>query len=397
MRHNRLGREEIEAVTRLLEEGQLSRYSFGREKKGECDLFEEELASFFARKHALLVNSGTNALIAALVGLGVGPGDEVIVPAYTYIATPGAVLAAGATPVIANVDASLTMDPEDAARKITERTKAILPVHMNGLPCQMDALTDLARARGLFIVEDCCQAIGGSFRGRLLGTFGDAGCFSFNHYKILSCGEGGALITDERRVFERSFITHDMGVNFTEYLAGLSEPVFLGHSMRTSEISGVLLRTQLRRLDGVLADLRARKAVLEEELAGMSAFSFPPRHCAAGDCGTSLFLRFGSAEECGLAEARLREGLRGVYEAFLPVSRFFRHVHSSWAPILEGRVTHHEASNPIRRDGLFRYDPADLAVSDKHFECSLLLFVSLDWTLDEARDIGRRIRKALGA
>jgi len=388
---NRIGREEIEALARVIEGGQLSRYSYGRARKGECDLFEEEFASFFGKKHALLVNSGTNALVAALVGLGVGPGDEVIVPAYTYIATPGAVLAAGATPVIANIDESLTLDVEDVRRKIGPRTKAILPVHMNGLPCQIQALADLARERKLLLVEDACQAAGGTFRGKRLGTFGDAGCFSFNHYKIMTCGEGGALITDDRRVFDRAFIAHDMGTNFTEYLETLNEPIFLSHSMRASELSGAILRVQLKKLEGTLRELRERKAILEETVAGAGDFAFPLSHDRAGDCGVNLILRFPSREACLAAQWAL--GDEKIYS--LPVAQFFRHLHSSWEPILAGRVSHHESSNPLKRDGLFRYNPQDLAPSDEVASRTLLYFISLGPNLQETRRIGEAIRRAL--
>src|SRR5690606_18694139 len=141
------------------------------------------------------------ALITALVGLGIGTGDEVIVPGYTYIASAAAVLTVGAIPVIAEVDDTLTLDPRDVERKITPLTKAIMPVHMRGLPAQMDEIMAIARRHGLKVIEDVAQANGGRYKGRMLGAIGDVGCFSFQHYKVITSGEGGMVVTDDDEVY----------------------------------------------------------------------------------------------------------------------------------------------------------------------------------------------------
>ncbi len=191
-----IGQEEIDAVARVIRSGQLFRYRGG--EGGECDQFEKELAESMGCRHALLLTSGTVSLISGLVGLGIGPGDEVILPAYTWLASPGAVLHVGAIPVLAEIDESLTLDPDDFCRKITPRVKAVMPVHMSGRPCDMARICASARQRGIRVIEDACQAVGGSFQNRRLATIGEAGAFSFNHFKNIAAGEGGAMLTSDR-------------------------------------------------------------------------------------------------------------------------------------------------------------------------------------------------------
>ncbi len=210
-----IGKEEADAVQRVIESKKLFRYLDGDES--ESARFEAEWAAKIGARHAVAVTSGTAALIAALVGLGVGPGDEVIVPAYTFMATALAPLAVGAVPIIAEVDASLTLDPVDAERKITPRTRAIIPVHMVGLPSNMDALMAVARRHNVKVLEDACQADGGSYGGKRLGSIGDAGAFSFNHYKIITCGEGGVMVTDDETVYHRALVFHDGGSVFRDH------------------------------------------------------------------------------------------------------------------------------------------------------------------------------------
>jgi dTDP-4-amino-4,6-dideoxygalactose transaminase len=195
-----LGEEEVDAVRRVIETRRLYRYHV--EHASESTAFEREWSEKISCQHTILMSSGTAALICGLIGMGIGPGDEVIVPAYTFMATPLAVLAVGAVPVIAEIDETLTIDMKDAERKITSATKAIIPVHMCGFHCDMDAVMSVASAHGLMVLEDACQAVGGSYKGTRLGAIGDAGAFSFNEFKIISCGEGGALVTSNRKIHD---------------------------------------------------------------------------------------------------------------------------------------------------------------------------------------------------
>lgn len=337
-----MGEAEIQAVARVIRKGQLFRYRGG--EGGEVDQFETRYKEMLGASHFLTVTSGTAALISGLVGLGIGPGDEVIVPAYTFMATPLAVLNVGAIPVVAEVDESLLIDPNDVVKKISPRTKAIIPVHMQGLPCNMTALKQVAQQHGIAILEDACQAVGGSYQGKRLGSIGDAGAFSFNHFKNISCGEGGGLATSNRKIYERALIYHDCGSAFRLYASSLQEPVFAGGNFRLNEVLGAILNEQLKRLDNILSRLRERKKWLREALSGCPAYQFSPVHDEAGDCGCVLTLLFDSAESRKATEQTLKAAGHGVSS---PID-FNQHVYIYWTPLLERRGAHHPALDAYR-------------------------------------------------
>src|SRR5262245_46764383 len=171
-----VGKEEIAALTKIIEEGKLFRYGIG----SECDRFEARYADYLGVGQFALTVSGTYALSAAMIALGIGPGDEVLIPAHTYMATATAVLTAGAIPVIVDVDESITIDPQAVEAAIGPRTKAVVPVHMWGAACDMGAIMEIARRHDLWVIEDACQGVGGSYEGRKFGSIGDIGAFSFN-------------------------------------------------------------------------------------------------------------------------------------------------------------------------------------------------------------------------
>ncbi len=245
-----LGDEELEALTRVIRSKNVFRYYGVGDGPHEVADFEREFAEYMGARHALCVNAGSSALICGLIGAGVGRGHEVIVPAYTWNATPNAVIASGAVPVLAEVDESLTLDPADVLRKLTPRTRAILPVHMRGAPANMAALTAIARDHGLALVEDVCQAAGATFAGQRLGTFGDAGAFSLQFNKIITTGEGGVMITDRDDLYELAIDVHDCAGSVRR---GAGLPRFPGWNFRASELQGAVARVQLARLDGLLA------------------------------------------------------------------------------------------------------------------------------------------------
>lgn len=337
-----MGKEEIEAVRRVLESRQLFRYRGG--EGGESDQFEAEWAAKIGVRHALAVTSGTAALMCGLVGLGVGPGDEVIVPAYTFIATANAALAVGAVPIIAEVDASLTLDPADVVRKITPRTKVLIPVHMNGLPANMDALMKIAGQHHLKVLEDACQADGGSYGGQRLGSIGDAGAFSFNYYKIITCGEGGVLVTNNEEVYQRARIFHDGGSVFRSYAPQVNTPFFAGMNFRINEILSAILRVQLTRLDDMLDALLTEKRLMAQALEGAGDFTLNPVNDIEGDCGTTLGLLFPSGERVREVLARLDAA---EVDADTPIDSG-RHVYTNWDPILKQQGAHHPGMDAFK-------------------------------------------------
>ena len=339
----RLGQKEIDEVSKVIKAQKMFRV--GDPKTGhlqEANRFEKEWAHTIGVKHAILLSGGgTAGLMAGLAGMGIGPGDEVIVPGYTFMATATAVLIVGAIPVIAEIDETLTLDPRDVAKKIGPHTKAIIPVHMCGIPADMQALTALARKRKIKVLEDCCQADGGSFKGKRLGSWGQAGAYSFNDFKIMSSGEGGALVTNDAAIYERASVYSDSGAAFRPYAGNFTMPDFLGLQFRATEVMGAILRMQLQRLDAMLADLRRIRARFVAELKGKPGIRFAPSNDSKGDCGVVVSFQYES-EAVARAFAKA-EGVGG----WLPIDSG-KHVYSNWEPILEHRVGHHPGMNPYR-------------------------------------------------
>ncbi len=345
-----IGEEEIAAVTAVLRSKNLFRFFKSRDES-----YVAKMEDLFAEKsgaaHVLAVNSGTSALIAGLVGIGVSQGDEVLVPAYTYIATAAAILALGAFPVMVEIDGALTMDPIDAEKKVTPRTKAIVPVHMRGVPCDMGSIMALARRKGLKVLEDCAQANGGFYKGTALGLLGDAGAYSFQHFKIITSGEGGLLVTNRKEIFDRAAIYHDSAYTFwmernmeggtadSEEIAHWKSTCFLGENYRQSEVHGAIGFEQLKKRDAILARTRAIKKKLGTACKTLPGITPEVAHDAEGDCGISLAFFAESAQRAKEVAAILQaEGIRCGTRFSLHVPD--RHLFYHWDYIMEKRSPH---------------------------------------------------------
>jgi dTDP-4-amino-4,6-dideoxygalactose transaminase len=334
-----LGDEEAEAAARVIRSHNVFRYYGVGAGPHEAEEFEREFAAHLGSKRALCVNAGSSALICGLIGAGVEPGDEVIVPAYTWNATANAVVAARGVPVLAEVDDSLTLDPADVRRKITTKTKALLPVHMRGAPADMDALTAIAAEHGLAVIEDVCQAAGASFNGRRLGTFGDAGAFSLQFNKIITTGEGGVMITDRDDLYDLAIDVHDCAGSVRR---GIGLPRFPGWNFRASEIQAAVARVQLTRLDGLLEKMRANQAHLAERVGALPGLTLRRANDDGGDAGICLIA---FAETAALAaesvDALRHEGVEAmrIYDPEIPDL----HVYPFWQPIFEALA---EAGRP---------------------------------------------------
>ena len=328
----RIGNEEIEEIRKVIESGKIFRYGIGT----QCSRFEERYAEKLGVKHCVMTSSGTNSLTAALIGAGIGPGDEVLVPACTYMATPIAVLAAGAIPVIVDVDESITIDPAAIETAIGPRTRCAIPVHMWGLCCDMDPIMEIAERHNLIIVEDACQGVGGAYKGRMLGSIGHIGAFSFNYYKNMTAGEGGAVVTDVAEYAERMKCVVDP---CSFYWNGRENTFsgFVYDGARASEFEGAILNVQLDRIDGMIDAMRSQKKRILEETTGSGLMPIPA-HSLEWDCGTHVMYRF---ENAGAAEkfAELAEGTVAIKTG--------RHVYTEWDPILKHRGAHHPALNPF--------------------------------------------------
>jgi dTDP-4-amino-4,6-dideoxygalactose transaminase len=330
--------QEEEAVLEVLRSKRLFRYYGPEPGPSRVAELERAFAAHMGARHALAVTSGTAALICGLQGVGVGPGDEVIVPAYTWIASPGSVLAAGGVPVLAEVDETLTLDPADVARKITPYTRAVMPVHMRGAPCRMDALMDVARRHGLKVVEDTAQADGASYRGRRLGTIGDVGCFSLQFNKIITSGEGGMIITDDEEVWKRAVMFHDVIGGLRNHFP--EGEIIWGINFRMPELLAAVALVQLWRLDGLLAAMRARKHMLQAGIAGVAqrkGVAFQESADPEGDAAVALIFFLDSpATATRVSEALQAENV-DHFVMYHP-ERSDYHVYAHWTPILEQRT-----------------------------------------------------------
>ncbi len=328
----RVGQKEVDAVARVLLGGKPFRYFAG----SQCARFERRYAKFVGVEHVCMAASGTQALTAALGGLGIGPGDEVIVPACTYMATAVSVLAAGAIPVIVDVDESMTIAPAAVDDAVGPRTRAVIPVDMWGLACDMDAIMRIARKRKLLVVEDACQAVGGAYEGRMLGSIGHAGAFSFNYYKNMTAGEGGAVVTNDDQVARRAQCMIDC-CNF--YWTGRKEDVqpFTYNGARASEIEGAMLNVQLDRIGPMIRAMRRQKVRILRETADAGLVAAP---CNSLDheCGSHVMYALPTEPQADRF-ARLVGGT--------VCGKTGRHVYTEWDAILEHRGAHHPALNPF--------------------------------------------------
>jgi dTDP-4-amino-4,6-dideoxygalactose transaminase len=328
-----IGDEEKRMVNEVLDAGYLFRYGGFDDPKflRKAYSFEGEFASYCGVKHALLTSSGTSALLIALLGCGIRPGDEVIVPAYTFIATYSSIIFAGGVPVLAEVDESLTIDPQDIERRITPKTRAILPVHMLGNPCRMDEISAIAKKRGLLVIEDACQALGGSYKNRKLGCIGHAGAFSLNVFKTITAGDGGIFVSNDDGIYERAFGAHDQGHKPMRAGVEVGNRSILGLNFRANELTAAVALAQFRKLDPLLAMLRAKKKRFKEAIAEASGFEFRELGDHEGECATLCTAIFDDAERASrvaklLATTTLNNSGWHVYANMEHINRHLKEI-----------------------------------------------------------------------
>ena len=294
-----IGAEETAEVLEVLQSGYLSRYGpsddplFG----AKVHHIEEAIAKLAGVRYGLgLHGGGSAALWITLLGLGVGPGDEVIVPGFTYVASISAIVYTGATPILAEIDQTFDLDPVDVEAKITPRTAAILVVHMLGAPARINELKAIADRHGIPLVEDCAQAFGATYEGRGVGGFGAAGTYSFNEFKTITCGDGGMIVTDDEALYERCFAMHDQGHAPDRLESKYAPRPFLGMNFRMTELSGAVLLAQVRKLELITSHLRANKAIVKDMLEEVPTIDFRSLTDPEGDLATHLVVVLPSRE-----------------------------------------------------------------------------------------------------
>ncbi len=286
-----IGKEEQEAVSEVIGRGVLFRYGFNEKRKNifVTQEFEGEICKYMGCRYALGVSSGSGALRVALAALGIRKGDEVITQCFTFVATIESVVEAGAVPVLTEVDKSLNMDPKDLEAKITSKTRAIMPVHMLGVPAHMDEITAIARKHNIPVLEDSCQACGSGYKGKKTGTIGALGTFSFDYVKTLTTGEGGMVVTNDKKLYDLARYYHDHGHEHNpEVPRGEDSHSITGFNYRMNEIQGAIGRVQLARLDRVLADQGRNKAQIKKGIAEIPGIEFRDLPDPNGDGGDTL-------------------------------------------------------------------------------------------------------------
>lgn len=382
-----MGAEEKAEINQVLDQGFIFRYNFDgvRNNVWKAREMEAMLCERMQTQHAHLVSSGTAALSVAYHAMGVGAGDEVIVPTFTFVASVEALVAAGAIPVFADVDDTLCLNPASVESKITPRTKAINVVQMCGSMADMDAIMAIAKKHNLLVIEDACQAIGGSYKGKPLGSIGDAGCFSFDSVKTITCGEGGGIITNNETIYRNAHMYSDHGHDHIGSDRGAEGHPIMGLNYRISDLNAAMGVAQLRKLDDMVAVQRKNKAKLKSALSQFSELSFRRLPDPEGDQGS--FLTFMLPTEARTVEINQKLKDAGVDGCFYWYANNWHYI-KNW-PQIQNMVG--SAKLPIHlNDDLPDYTQLDTSASDAVMSRSISMLIKLNWT---DADIDQRIEK----
>jgi len=313
-----IGKEEKTEILEVIEAKSPYRY-YGPHPLAKVKTFEREFAEKMGTRYALAVSSGTAALKVALAALGVGPGDEVIIPAVTFLACVGATVMSRAIPVFAEVDKSLTLDPDDFAAKITKRTKVVMPVHLQGVPCKMDEIITIAKRCGIKVLEDCAQSCGASYGGRKVGSIGNVGIFSLQFNKIITSGEGGVVVTNDTKIYERAVRAHDHGVirpSTGQILGVYQKDAFISENYRMGEIAGAMARAQLRKLNQIITTLRSYKKQIKDAISDIKNVEFRQIPDEKGQVGFTIVFYLPNGEKAHKFIKALNAENIGAYQLY---------------------------------------------------------------------------------
>jgi 8-amino-3,8-dideoxy-alpha-D-manno-octulosonate transaminase len=374
-----LERKEVHDV---LETGVLMRYGFDgmRNNVFKAKDLETEIQNKFKVNHAQLVSSGTSAVSVAMALAGVGAGDEVIMPTFTFVASFEAILMLGATPVLVDIDDTLTLCPEAVEKAITTKTKAIMPVHMCGSMANLDALQALCNTHNLKLIEDACQAIGGTYHGKYLGTVGDAGCFSFDFVKTVTCGEGGAVITNTKELAIKADLYQDHGHDHVGADRGAETHPYLGYNFRISELNAAVGLAQFKRLDEFLALQKKHYTILREELKQVEAIEF--RTVPEGGVESYAFLNF-FLPNLEIARHVMADfKTEGIDVCFHYYDNNWHYVRK-WDHLKEAKSLYPLADSV--KQGLDHISKQDFSKSDHYIGRNISCLIKIGWTEDEVK------------
>ena len=395
--------EEINAAMRVLRSRSPFRY-YGIDLQGEVQAFESEFAAFLGITHCVATNSGTGALHTALAALGVGPGQEVIVPAYLWVSVAAAVVNLGAIPVLADIDETFCMNAVSLESKITPRTSGVIFVHMSGAPGDVKTAHKITQKHGLFLLEDCAQCAGGSIAGRRVGTFGDMAIFSFQMNKNMTSGEGGCVVTNDARLYNRAVACHDTGYARGADGRALFDDLDLclwGRGYRLDEMRAAILRVQLRKLPTVIDHMNRSKYRIRQALAGYPGIDLRKIVDPLGDTGCFLLTIYPSPETA----RRINQALRAEGIVTLPqgvnnivMTEWGLHIYYN-IPSLVRKTGVDKRNSPWslaeNSESRTEYGKGTCPVADDLFERTILLAIPSNLTEQDEQDILHAFDKVL--
>ena len=385
--------KERKEVNEVLETGILMRYGFDGPRKGiwKSKELEEAICQTFGSKYAQLTSSGTAALTTAMSALGIGYGDEVICPSFTFVASFEAILSVGAVPVLVDVDDTLTLAPDAVRKAITTKTKAVMPVHMCGSMADMDALIAICKEHNLILLEDACQSIGGTYKGKHLGTIGDAGTFSFDFVKTMTCGEGGVIMTNREDVYTKSDGYTDHGHDHKGADRGADLHPFIGYNFRISELHAAVGLAQIKRLDEFLTIQKKNHTQLKNILSQLPEVSFRRIPDPEGDsCSfVSWFLPNQEITRAVVNELKAQNILAGNFYWY---DNNWHYI-SKWEH-LKNSVTLN-ALHPDLKTQVIHHATKDFAASNAVMSRCISTAISLLWTDDQIKEKGEKMVGAI--
>jgi 8-amino-3,8-dideoxy-alpha-D-manno-octulosonate transaminase len=390
------GDKEKQEIMDVLETGVLFRYEFSEQRKGiyKVRTFEENFAKYNGAGFAQAVTSGTVALKVALAVLGIGPGDEVITQGFTFVATWEAIFDVGATPVFTEIDTTLNMDPADLEKKISDRTKAIIPVHMLGSGARIDEIMAIADKHNIPVIEDTAQAVGGTWRGKHLGTFGKCGAFSFDAVKTMTTGEGGMVITDDEKIWRNMSEYHDHGHDHVPNPGGRGGEgrSFIGFNYRMMEIQGAIGIAQLAQLDGMIASQRKNKTAMKDSVKKLPGVTFRSQIDEEGDSATFLAFFMPSRKKAQAVNRILQDKGAGA----ISFADNTWHYYPKWEHLINGSTTCASGWPFKNQDGRRKvvYDPQTLPNSAEIMNRLLVYQVPVKLSEERLRQIDAALEKA---
>ncbi|WP_339839714.1 DegT/DnrJ/EryC1/StrS family aminotransferase [uncultured Maribacter sp.] len=386
------GESEKSQVQDVLDSGVLMRYGFDGMRNNHWKALELEkaLAKRMESKYAQVLSSGTAALTVALASAGVGAGDEVIMPTFTFVASFESILAIGAVPILVDVDDTLTLDPLAVKQAITSKTKVVMPVHMCGSMADLKALKNICDNHNLLLLEDACQAIGGSFDGKPLGSYGDLGCFSFDYVKTITCGEGGAVITNSEKYKVNADHYSDHGHDHVGNNRGTETHPFLGYNFRISELNAAVGCAQIQRLDDFIAIQKKHYSALRTSIETLENVSF--RRVPTGGVENYSFLTFFLPTEEIAKKAHTALGESGIDACFYWFDNNW-HYYKKWEHLANLKSLGKLPQEVINQ--LPDYSKSNFSKSDKWIGRTISCLIKLSWTDEQVNDRAAKMKAVL--